>query len=626
MSKKLVVIDDSGTVIRTEYDYDISQHTPLSSLKNSLVVDSSVSPVLVEDSITETLTDVDGSPTGQTVTRVTSVNIISPATEQVLTGTVVGQFAIGEQVIQTHFIPTLVNGLTLYGTTANEYLPTVGSIGLSGDELGNRSLQFKGSYLDTNTKAAGVQLPSFSTTSSPYFMLSGFLYFESEPSNNYDPILLTRSADGVNSSTNDSFRLEYDTSSDQLQFHYSTASYASSGYQAILNVCPSNGVTLNQWHQFAVAYSNQGGCAAIASYWNGNRYTQTTGLSGNIRNSTGYMMIGSGASGDRPLKGWLEHLIISAGGASLALREFNFGTSAAVSTEQFAGDYTVYAMNMNGPLGTSYFPVANSNRVVSTVTWDSKTRTKLGVGNIVRETTSNSGTAAMFTGVCGGHAASGSSAGYLFGINSGACMIISAVEEVSGGASANAQMRSSLVDFSQQYLLGYTAMQGVSGGSGDFAYLLSTGQAGFSGTRFSFLPIDSNVAALKLIYDDITINGKTGPWSIADYNGTLYTFATAGVKALYQDVVSYRNLANTVFGSLKTSIASKTSVTSLRELGGVSTEGTLLKLAPAIEDNGGLILSGKAKVTKKTNFPETINKTKTISIPLLGDPLPIGEG
>lgn len=626
MSKKLVVIDDSGTVIRTEYDYDISQHTPLSSLKNSLVVDSSVRPVLVEDSITETLTDVDGSPTGQTVTRVTSVNIISPATEQVLTGTVVGQFAIGEQVIQTHFIPTLVNGLTLYGTTAKEYLPTVGSIGLSGDELGNRSLQFKGSYLDTNTKAAGVQLPSFSTTSSPYFMLSGFLYFQSEPSNNYDPILLTRSADGVNSSTNDSFRLEYDTSSDQLQFHYSTASYASSGYQAILNVCPSNGVTLNQWHQFAVAYSNQGGCAAIASYWNGNRYTQTTGLSGNIRNSTGYMMIGSGASGDRPLKGWLEHLIISAGGASLALREFNFGTSAAVSTEQFAGDYTVYAMNMNGPLGTSYFPVANSNRVVSTVTWDSKTRTKLGVGNIVRETTSNGGTSAMFTGVCGGHAVSGGSAGYLFGIDSGACMIISAVEEVSGGASANAQMRSSLVDFSQQYLLGYTAMQGVSGGSGDFAYLLSTGQAGFSGTRFSFLPIDSNVAALKLIYDDITINGKTGPWGIADYNGTLYTFATAGVKALYQDVVSYRNLANTVFGSLKTSIASKTSVTSLRELGGISTEGTLLKLAPAIEDNGGLILSGKAKVTKKTNFPETINKTKAINIPLLGDPLPIGEG
>ena len=166
-------------------------------------------------------------------------------------------------------------------------------------------------------------------------------------------------------------------------------------------------------------------------------------------------------------------------------------------------------------------------------------------------------------------------------------------------------------------------MQGVSGGSGDFAYLLSTGQAGFSGTQFSFLPIDSNVAALKLIYDDITINGKTGPWSIADYNGTLYTFATAGVKALYQDVITYRNAANSVFGSLKTSIASKTSVTTLRELGGVSTEGTVFKLAPAVAQNGALMLSGKAKVTKKTNFPETTNKTKTTYTPVLGEPSPL---
>jgi len=620
MSKKLLILDGSGTVISTQQNYDASLFVPGSVSGTPLIVDSSVNTVPVSVTVTESETDVDGVPTGNTISRVLYTASISPVTEQLLAGTVYGQFYIGEQCIQSQFIPTFVNGLALFGSTAANYLPTVGSIGVSGPELGNRSLNFKGSYLDTNTKAAGVQLPSFSTTSSPYFMLSGFLYFESEPSNNYDPILLTRSADGVNNSTNDSFRLEYDTSSDQLQFHYSTASYASAGYENILNVCPAGGVTLGQWHQFAIAYANQGGSAAIASYWNGNRHAQTTGLSGNIRNSTGYMMIGSGSSGDKPLKGWLEHTIISAGGVTLALREFIFGPTAAVSTEQFAGDYTLYSLSMNGPVDTSYFPVVNSNRVVSSVCWDNRFGTQLGVGNIVRETTANGGTAAMFTGLCGGHAASGGSAGYLFGIDSGACMVISSVTELTTGASANALMRTSLADFSQQYLLGYTSMQGVSGGSGDFAYLLSTGLAGFSGTQFSFLPIDSNVAALKLIYDDYTINGKTGPVSIADYNGTIYTFASAAAKALYQDVVTYRNEANTVFGSVKTSISSKTSVTALRELGGISTQGTVLKLAPAIANNGALLLSGKAKVTKKTNFPETTNKSKSANIPLLGDP------
>lgn len=618
MSKRLILLDSSGQVVSTEENYAIGDFVPVSGL-NALVVDSSVEPLLVPVTVTEQSIDVDGVRTGGTVTRLLSLQNISPITEQVLTGTVYGQFQINEQAVQSQFIPVLINGLALGGLSADSYLPTVGTIGVSGPELGNKSLQFKGSYLDTDTKAAGVQLPAFSTTTTPYFMLSGFLYFENEPSNNYDPIILTRSADGVNASTNDSFRLEYDSSSNQLQFHYSTASYASAGYENILNVCPANGVTLNQWHQFAIAYSNQGGSASIASYWNGTRHAQASGLSGNIRNSTGYMMFGSGASGDKPLKGWLEHAILSGGGVSLALREFTHGATAPVSTEQFAGDYTVYALSMNGTLGTSYFPVANSNRVVSTVSWDNRFGSQIGVGNIVRETTSAGGTAAMFTGVCGGHAASGGSAGYLFGVNSGACMVISAVQEVSGGASANSQMRSSLADFSAQYLLGCCAMSGVCGGGGDFPQLLSVAQVGFCGDRFSFLPIDSNISSLRLIYDDYVINGKTGPVSIADYNGTLYTFGSAGVQALYQDVVTYRNTANSVFGSVKTAIATKSSVTALRELGGVDTEGTVIKLAPEIRKTGSLLLSGKARVTAKTNFPETYSKAKSAEVPKLSE-------
>jgi hypothetical protein len=254
----------------------------------------------------------------------------------------------------------------------------------------------------------------------------------------------------------------------------------------------------------------------------------------------------------------------------------------------------------------------NANRVVSTVCWNDRFGTKIGVGNIVRETTSAGGTAQMFTGVCGGHSVSGGSGGYLFGVDSGACMIITGVDEISGGATANRLLRSSLSDFSTQYLLGVTSMQGVSGGSGDFLRLLSVGQAGFCGTAFSFLPTSSNIAALRTLYDDITINGRAGTFSLADYNGTISTFASAGVKALYQDVISYATTANTVFGSVKTTIATKTSVSDLRSLGGVCAEGSVVKLAPYIAENGALFLSGKAKVTKKTNTPEQQNKPKNI--------------
>jgi hypothetical protein len=620
MNRKLIVTNGSGEVVRIENNYDPSNFVPSSIGGGTpLIVDTLINPPTVD--ITETVinTDDDGFPTGITTTLTTPVSI-SPATEQILTGSIVGQFKIGEQMVQSQFIPVLVNGLALFGSTAAEYLPTIGSIGASGADLGNRALQFKGSYLDTNTKAAGVRLPSFSTTSFPYFTISGFLYFQAEPSNNYDPILVTRSADGVNNSTNDSFRLEYDTSSDQLQFHYSTASYASSGYENIINVCPANGVTLNQWHQFAIAYSNQGGSAAIASYWNGNRHAQTTGLSGNIRNSTAPFMVGSGVSGDKPLKGWLEHLMVSAGGVSLALREFTHGLTAPISTNQFAGDYTIYAMNMNGPLGSSLIPVANANRVISTYTWTERTNARIGAGNIVREELAVGGTSGMFVGVCGGHAVSGGSAGYLFGYDSGACMIVSGVEELNGVTAAR-QIKQSLSDFSVQYLLGSTTMNGVPGGSGDFLRLLSVGQVGFCGDRFSFLPTDSNVDSLKTIYDNITINGSTATYSIADYSGTIYTFATAGVKALYQDVVEYRTTAQTVFGSVKTAISTQTSVENVRKLGGVSTEGTVAKIAPAIADNGFLLLSGKAKATKKTNTPEQQNKPKNIPQAYL----PLGE-
>lgn len=604
MNKKLIITDSAGRVVSEQFGYDQFSFLPTAfpSDRIPLIVDDSVPSVVV----TSVVTGSDGTTYSAPV-------VISPVTEQVLTGTVVGNFTVNEQVSQSQYIPVIVNGLAISGVTATEYQPTVGSIGLSGPELGNRSIQFKGSYLDTDTAAAGLQLPPFTTTSVPYFLLSGFLYLESTPSAAYDPIIVTRSANGKTDTTNDSFRLEYDTSSNQLQFHFSTSNYGSAGYQSITNVSPANGVTLNQWHQFAIAYSSQGGSACVSTYWNGNRHAQTTGITGNLKNSTGYFMLGSGASGDRPLKGWLEHIMVSMGGVTLALREFTHGTTAPVDpTAQYAGDYTVYALTMNGPVGSSLFPCVNTKRVVSTVTYANTTDGKVGVANISRENTSVHGVT-LFSGINGGHTASsvGASAGYLFGYDSGACMVISSVESTISSLADLKKVKGSLVDHTLSYLYGFTAMRGVCASTGDFPTLLGGSAGSFSGSTFTFLPTTSNVSILRSIYDNIIISGSTASYYLPDSEGNMYSFSTGGVKNLYADVVKYQANAFAAGTTFRNAISGATTAENLMGLNGISDAGVVYKLAPSVSKNGYLYLSGKAKVTKKTNTPEL--STSTVS-------------
>lgn len=612
MNKKLVTLNNRGEIVSEQLGYDSASFTPSSTPTGyySVIVDEDITG----QSTTRTITLVDGSTGSEGIS-------ISPVTEQILSGTITGTFNMNEQVVQSQFIPQTVNGLALGGVTANEYLPTVATIGLSGAELGNRSIQFKGSYLDTNSKAAGLQLPAFTTTSVPYYMMSGFMYFETDPSSAYDPIILTRSANGVTDTTNDSFRLEYDTSSDQIQFHFSTSNWSSAGYQNILNVCPANGVTLNQWHQFAIAYSNQGGSATVSSYWNGLRYAQSTGISGDLKNSTGYFMLGSGTSGDRPLKGYLEHLIVSMGATTTALREFTHGASGPVSTEQFAGDYTVYAMTMNGPIGSSLFPCENAKRITSAVSFTDPVGNRLGVANISRETTSVHGVT-MFTGTNGGHAGTDfdRSIGYLFGYDSGAAMRVSTVTSTISALADSKKVKGNLVDHTIAYLVGSTAMRGVCAATGNFPILFAGPSASFSGRTFSFLPTTQNVSVLRSIYDDITISGRTGSYSLADFEGNVYTFSTGGVKNLYADVVHYQTSALALGNSQKTVITGATTASNLYLLNGFADEGLARKLAPSLTKNGFLYLTAKAKASKKTNTPEKQN------LPTISEAFDIGEG
>ena len=604
MNKKLVILNNIGRVVSQQLGYDPNSFNPSS-------IPSGQYAIIVDEDITfqnTTMTTV--AADGSTASTAISIN---PLTEQILSGTITGTFVVNEQVVQSQFIPQTVNGLALGGLTANEYLPTVGTIGLTGTELGNRSIQFKGSYLDTNSKAAGLQLPAFTTTSVPYYMMSGFMYFETEPSSAYDPILITRSANGATDTTNDSFRLEYDASSKQIQFHFSTSNWSNAGYQTILNVCPANGVTLNQWHQFAIAYSNQGGSATVSSYWNGLRYSQSTGISGDLKNSTGYFMLGSGASGDRPLKGWMEHLMVSMGATTAALREFGHGASGPVSTEQFAGDYTVYAMSMNGPIGSSLVPCENANRITSAVSFTDSVGNRLGVANISRENTSVHGVT-LFAGTNGGHGDTdfGRSIGYLFGYDSGAAMNINTVTSTISALADSKKVKGNLVDHTISYLIGSTAMRGVCASPGNFPILFAGPSASFSGRTFSFLPTTQNVSVLRSIYDDITISGRTGSYSLSDFEGNQYTFSTGGVKNLYADVVHYQTSALNLGNSQKTVIAGVTTASNLYLLDGFADEGLVQKLAPSLTKNGFLYLTAKAKATKKTNTPEVVLTVGTI--------------
>jgi len=384
-TKKLLILDSSGQVIDIQKGFDTSSYA-LSSYEGirTVIVDESFPDSVVSYTVSEVTQALDAA---DRVVVQTPVNIsVNPFTEQVLRGQVFGDFELNEEIVQTTILPTIVNNYVVGGVTQSDFIPVVGSIGISGG-IGRRAAQFRGTYNDLSSqKATGIQLPGFTTSAStPYFLLEGWMYLESLPAG-YDHIMITRSADGINNSTRDSFRLEYDSTSNQVEFHYSDSSYASAGYRGSVNVSPS-GISLNQWNHFAVAWSTQGGSAAIKTYWNGTSLYSASGFTGHLRNSNAPLMIGSGASGDYPFKGWLEDVHIRMGGVTLALANYAAlgATAENPYEEDFAGDYTVYLLPMNGPFGSSLFPVANLCRVSGTVTYRDNRLGILGASLVTRE-------------------------------------------------------------------------------------------------------------------------------------------------------------------------------------------------------------------------------------------------
>jgi hypothetical protein len=534
------------------------------------------------------------APEAQELTSTTSTSFTTfSLAEQKIDGTGYGTFTPTELVFQSTIQPEVINYLSLGGVTATEYNPTIGTTGATGTFVGSRAAQFKGSYLDTDTAAAGISLPGISSAS--YFLISGWLLMETAPTSAYDPIVITRSPDGVSGSTSDSFRLEYDYSSSRFQFHFSTtANTTSAGFDHTMNASPV-GVTLNEWHHFAVAYTNAGSSAAVSSYWNGNQVQKYTGATGSIRGSDSSVYVGCGGSGKKPFKGWIDDLVVSAGTTPDALRGFLHGSTAPVpTTKQHAGFYTVFCLSMDGPIGTSLFPCDTSNKMTSNVA--AQTDSLYIYGNI--GVTASKQWTTPFTGVCGGHAVAGASAGYIFGYQSGACWIPSAVTEISSGLTAAKQYRKDLADYSLRYYLGLT-MYGITGASGDFPNLFSGSTYPSS---FVYTPLETNLNYLKNIYDSIIVAGSTADVSVADANGTYYTFATAAAVNLYKDVSAYFNRGVSQFTNVNTRIDSQASFSNLKLLSGPTATAVVSKLAAT--GNQSLFISPISTITKTNRIPE----------------------
>lgn len=630
MAKDLVQIDSFGTVSVISKNTDQYNYEPdIDLFPQSFTIDSSISGLTYN----KTFTDISGFTFPQTVQ-------INPYTEQVLSGSVVGDFRINEQVFQSTITPQIINTVIIGGATATQYAPTIGSIGITGPYLGTRAAQFKGSYLDLNQPGAGIQLPPINTAGLKYFMVEGFVYFESFPAN-YDPVIISRGA-GPSGTTQDSFSIEYDRGDDRLYLSMNLQGLTTNtGFDIVVPISPDpsdptggGGVTLGKWHHFAFYVDSKSGETAgaygevyVKTFFDGvYRDIQTITIDypyhgfthENIRNSTLPIMVGCGFSANRPFKGWVDSVIISGSSTSAdSLRGYRVGLgaqsnvtgiSAPWSKQPSAGDHTIYALSMNGPVGSSLFPCDTAAKVVSAASYISPSDSKLGVALVAKQQTSPVGLT-LFSGVCFGHSPSAESAGNVFGYDSGACMVVSGVQQLHGITRAR-QIRSSAAEHTISYLIGSTAMTGVSGASADFPIFFTRN---WGGNTFSYLATQTNTLNLRFIYDTVTVSGRTGVFYIKDYNSNaIYGVQTADIKNLYADVVEYHAVSSKIGVSASARLMGITTMQDLYASKGFEDEAIVQKVAPNIDKVGVLFINTNGRVSKTTTLPELELTPKTI--------------
>jgi hypothetical protein len=349
----------------------------------------------------------------------------------------------------------------------------------------------------------------------------------------------------------------------------------------------------------------------VSTYWNGTRIAKQTGLSGNIRFNSAPFSIGGGPYGNKPLKGYLDDIIVSGGTSSTALRGIAHGTTCTVpTTSQSSGAYSIWHTTFHGPEGQSLFPMSGPSKVISTQMFtatDPDLRTSnLYVGTIDAIQNSVHGLS-LFSGISTGHIAytNGTSAGYVFGYDSGACLIPTSVTQLKSLAEVKT-LKASLADNTQLYLLGSTAMRGTTGASGDFAKLYS---GAFTGGNFTFLPTKQNIEDLRTLYDGVVLSGQTnGIYSIFSADGISYAFTCRGVTSLYADVSNYYTRSYQDTTGVKSAISGSSSFTALRAVEGLTRDSFVQKLSAQVTPNApSFTISAVSKTTKVYTVPEVQN-------------------
>lgn len=614
--KTLIQTDSNGLVAKTlldtqPYNYSIGA---FSYPNDPVIIDNDIANLYYNRTrIEDGVSVVDSVP-------------IHPYTEQMLSGNLYGGFELNEQVYQTPVPVEVVNYLAINGQTASSYAPVVGTIGVSGG-LGKRAARFFGTYNDLPSgKGAGLKLPKIDTGTFFRFMVEGFVYFESLPTA-YDPILITRGVDAVGGTTHDSFSVEYNVADRRMVLKYNRGVDGSTaaGFAETLNITPQDGVTTNKWHHFAFSMGitideNSGGKSmGVATFFDGTRvgYNETafsesinSATNPTVRGSVAPIMVGCGLSGERPLKGWLDSVMISGGGSQSALRGYHphLSTITVPQKEKISvGEFTVYYLNMTGPLGTNLFPCDMPNRMVSTASYISEVDGKLGVALVSRQTSTINSTAlyglTLFSGVCYGHAMSGLSASPCFGLNSGSCIVATTVEQLHELERAK-RIRQNAAEFTISYLLGSTGMQGVSGASGDFRRFFTQN---WGGTAYSYLPTQTNTSQMQFTYDSIVVSGRTGTFFIKDFfTNTVYGVATADIQNLYADVVEYHSLCVRLGASASGRLYGLTGMEPLYNAKGFEEEPIVRRVAPRINNVGILYINNYGRMNKTTSRPELI--------------------
>lgn len=601
MFKSLIQTDTEGIVRNIVYDVEQYNYS-LGSFpfpNDPVVIDNDLADLTISRTRSEENTEV------------SDLVYIHPYTEQIISGSLYGGFELNEQVYQTPVAVDVVNYLVVDGATAVEYNPVVGTIGASGS-IGSRAAKFFGTYNNLVTgKGAGLRLPSFNSSNYNFFMVEGFVYFESLPTV-YDPIIMARGVDVVGGSTLDSFSVEYSVADRQMVFKFNLEGMTAPGFNAFMNISPMDGVTTGKWHHFAVSIDSDSDpeVARVATFFDGTRndYSELIGygnqvIYGNVRNSSIPVVVGCGLSGERPMKGWLDGVMISGGSTAAALHGYNPSSSTiAVPSEEkrTSGDYTIYYLSMNGPMGSSLFPCDVPTRVVSSASYISNRENKVGVALIARQQSALNGIT-LFEGVCYGHAITGASAGPCFGANSGSCLVVTGVDQLHGITRA-ARIRANAAEFTIAYLLGSTGMYGISGASGDFPALFTRS---WGGNTFSYLATQTNTTELKFVYDTVVVSGRTGNFFIKDYNtNKTYAVVTADIKNLYADVVEYHSVSYKIGASASGMLMGLTGMEALYNAKVYEQEAIVQKVASRMDNVGILYINTNGRMSKKTSFPE----------------------